>query len=38
MEDLKFYEVDHGYLRYLQRWDAKVPNISATSRNYISVS
>ncbi|MBT9137217.1 MAG: Endoribonuclease ToxN [Firmicutes bacterium] len=31
METLKFYEVDHDYLRFLQRWDAKVPNVSATS-------
>jgi len=30
MDELKFYDVDQQYLRYLHQWDPRIPHISST--------
>lgn len=31
MDELKFYEVEQEYIRYLQRWDTRIPHLSSTN-------
>jgi len=30
MDELKFYDVEQQYIRYLQQWDTRIPHLSGT--------